>query len=118
VGLASALLALTLSILLVGLVMPISKYRIVFEQLGMTKADLPLPTVCLLSLEGVALWILAGICVALAYLAWNGRLGNRGLKSVVIVWILAVAFPALAYVALEMPIVQIRDKLNDQDHQG
>lgn len=109
-GLAWAILSPFASMAVVYLLF--QGYPAVFDRLGMDA--LPWLTEFFITLiRGFRTWWWAAgiVCAVLAVLAWNGRLGAPGRKPIVILLVIAVLLPGLAYVAMHMPVVDLQKKL-------
>jgi len=115
IGLAAAIMALYGSIAITQLVLPSAAYQRIYDQIGFTRYDLPVPTQAILWFGPYfKTWWWAGgvIFLALAGLAWKGCLGNRRWKSIVAVMVMTVGIPGLTYLALEMPIIKLKQTLD------
>jgi len=112
-GLAGAILFIFVSMAVVCFILPFHRYPSVFEELGMV--ELPWLTGFFISfIRGFRAWwwaIGAG-CIVLAALSWKGWLGKTGWKPIAAIFLMAVILPGLAYLAMEMPIVEFKKALD------
>jgi type II secretory pathway component PulF len=111
-GLAVAILFLFASMVGVSFILPFHKYRAIFEEIGMT--ELPWLTgffMAFISVFRAWWWAIGAGCIFLAALSWKVRLGRTGWKPMAAILLIAVLLPAFAYVAMEMPLVELQRKL-------
>jgi hypothetical protein len=105
-GLAAGLVAVSASFLIAHFI--VRRRADPLRALGL--ADLPLPTQLVLTyFDGSALWFWASVVVALVVAAFSlsGKLGRTGWIPILILAGAALITPAVAYVAVEMPVVKV-----------
>jgi hypothetical protein len=108
---AAAILALFGSIMLTTYLF--HRHPDAFRALGMTE----LPWITMMGIRMIEFfrmyWFVAGpLFVTAAALCWKTPLGRTGWMPVAAVFFLALTLPGVAYVAMEMPIVELQRHLN------
>ncbi|HKS16958.1 MAG TPA: hypothetical protein VJU16_06575 [Planctomycetota bacterium] len=88
-----------------------------FDQLGMT--ELPWLTEFYVSLiRGFRSWwwAIGLICLGLGVLVLKGRLGRSSWKPIGATFLIAALLPVMGYVAMELPLAALHEKLNPGNH--